>query len=129
MLRKTSRVLPALEHAYDELYFQYCQRVARNGNSSLDALRRFPSADVIVNDAITWLNQNSGSPFVLWLHFMDPHSPYYPRQEALNEMGNGEIDAAEARYLNSFWAREDLSAGRQAAKRDRVVALYDAGIR
>ncbi len=39
---------------YDELYFRYCQRVTPVA-SSLDALRRFPSADVIVDHACKWL--------------------------------------------------------------------------
>jgi arylsulfatase A-like enzyme len=129
VLSKACHLSPVLGRAYNELYFQYCQRSARNGVSSLDSLRRFPAADVIVDDAIAWLNQNIRRPFFLWLHFMDPHSPYYPKQHALNEMGDGQIDAAQARYLNSFWAREDLPVKRLAAKRDRVTALYDAGIR
>ena len=50
---------------------------------SLDQLRRFPAADVMVDHARDWLTAIGGQPFFLWLHLMDPHSPYYPRQEGL----------------------------------------------
>ena len=113
---------------YDELYFRYCQRVTPVANS-LDALRRFPAADVIVDHARTWLASIGDPPFFLWLHLMDPHSPYYPKDEALALMGHGSVTPSRARYLNSYWNRSDLGPARLARHRDEVVALYDAGIR
>lgn len=83
--RKFQKIRPALGPAgsvYDELYFRYCQRVAPVPDS-LDALRRFPAADVVVDEALSWLDTVGDSPFFLWLHLMDPHAPYYPKQEAL----------------------------------------------
>ena len=129
ILSQACHAVGPLGAAYDELYFQYCQRRSRGGNSSLDELRRFPAADVIVDHAATWLEENSGRPFFLWLHLMDPHAPYYPKTEALELMGDGEIGAGEARYLNSYWGRGDLTAKRLRKKRDEVIALYDAGVR
>ncbi len=128
VLSRACHSVAPLGVAYDELYFQYCQQIAARDDESLDSLRRFPSADVIVDHAIAWLNENSGSPFFLWLHLMDSHSPYFPKQQALEAMGCGPINACEARYLNSYWARGDLSAKRLQGKRDGVIALYDAGI-
>jgi len=34
---------------YEELYFQYCQRLAVSAAESLDSLRMFPAADVLVD--------------------------------------------------------------------------------
>ena len=113
---------------YDELYFQYCQKFGVSEPPSFDSLRRFPSADVLVDQAIAWLNRASAGPLFLWLHLMDPHSPYFPEPQALEEIGY-EISAADARYLNSYWARGDISARRLEKKRERIIALYDAGIR
>lgn len=127
LLSTACHSLPALGAAYDEIYFQYCQRSIVNDDSSLDNLRRFPSADVIVDCAIAWLQRNSATPFFLWLHLMDPHAPYYPKAEALQEMGSG-LDSSAARRLNSFWAREGLSSRRLHKNRESVQALYDAGI-
>ncbi len=128
-LAKVSHALGPLGSTYDELYFQYCQRLASSQVLSLDQLRRFPAADVIVDHAQDWLAGIAGQPFFLWLHFMDPHSPYYPRQEALEQMGQGSLSASQARYVNSYWNRGDLGAVRLQRHREEVVALYDAGIR
>ena len=128
MLSRVCHSVPVLGAAYDELYFQYCQQLSQNKGESLDGSRRFPSADVIVDCATAWLNQNSVGPFFLWLHLMDPHAPYYPKAEALQEMGNS-VSAAEVRRLNSFWARQDISSGRLQKKCSSIQSLYDAGIR
>jgi arylsulfatase A-like enzyme len=131
-----NRRLATISHAlgpvgplYDELYFQYCQRLGSSPAVSFDRLRRFPSADVIVDHARDWLSSIAGQPFFLWLHLMDPHSPYYPQQEAIELMGRGSLDAPRARYLNSYWNRGDLEEKRLRRHREEVVALYDAGIR
>ena len=129
--RRLQNIRPALGPlgvVYDELYFEYCQRVTPVADS-LDALRRFPAADVIVDHACTWLASVGDAPFFLWLHLMDPHSPYYPKEAALTLMGQDPVTPYRARYLNSNWNRSDLGPRRFARHRDEVVALYDAGIR
>ena len=128
-LQKASRCLVPLARLYDELYFQYCQRWALPPAKSLDSLRRFPSADVLVEQANSWLASVDGQPFLLWLHLMDPHAPYYPAAKGLELMGGDRISPNRARYLNSFWQRDDLGPRALARHRDDVMALYDAGIR
>jgi arylsulfatase A-like enzyme len=128
MLQKVRPFLGPLGIVYDELYFEYCQRVTPVPDS-LDALRRFPAADVIVNHACKWLSSIGDAPFFLWLHLMDPHSPYYSKDAALALVGHGPLSPSRARYLNSYWNRSDLGPRRFARHRDEVVALYDAGIR
>jgi arylsulfatase A-like enzyme len=113
--------------AYEELYFRYCQWRARNERVSLDTLRRYPAADVVVNEACTWLRGLGGKPFFLWLHFMDPHHPYYPPEEALSSR-SPDSSAQRARFLNSFWRREYVSLPRLRERREEVIALYDAGV-
>ncbi len=113
---------------YDEMYFRYCQRVTPPANS-LDALRRFPAADVIVNEVCQWLASIGDAPFFLWLHLMDPHAPYYPKEDALALMGHGPVTPARARYLNSYWNRSELGPRRLDRHREDVVALYDSGVR
>jgi arylsulfatase A-like enzyme len=129
--RKLQAMRPAmgpLGIVYDELYFRYCQRVTPVANS-LDALRRFPAADVIVDHACKWLASIGDKPFLLWLHLMDPHAPYYPKEAALSLMGRDRVTPSRARYLNSYWNRSDLGPSRLARHCDEVLALYDAGIR
>jgi arylsulfatase A-like enzyme len=126
-LKSTAQAV-GLGSLYDELYFQYCLRVASSKVESVDALRRFPAADAMVDRALAWLTLQR-QPFFLWLHLMDPHSPYYPSAAAYRDLTGREISATEARYLNEFWNRSDLKPARLKRKRNSVVELYDAGIR
>ncbi len=127
VLAGASHKIPGFGAAYDELYFRYCQRRAAH-SASFDSLRRFPSAEVIVDQARAWLTSVRERPFFLWLHFMDPHSPYYPAEKALENFGT-HISASRAQYLNAYWNRSDLGHSRLQSHRDEVVALYDAAIR
>ncbi|HEY1677614.1 MAG TPA: sulfatase [Candidatus Sulfotelmatobacter sp.] len=127
-LQQHRRSMGPVRPLYDELYFRYCQRVVPKP-SSLDSLRRFPAANEIVNDARTWLESVGERPFFLWLHLMDPHSPYYPKDDALELMGQNTVTPVHARYLNSYWNRSDLGPRRLQSRRHEIVALYDAGIR
>jgi len=128
-LARASRRLKPAARVYNELYFQYCQRWAAPPAQSFDSLRRFPAADVIVDQARSWLASVGQRPFFLWLHLMDPHAPYYPTQKTMELMEAQPVSPARARYLNSFWQRHDLDAKRLARHRGEIVALYDAGIR
>ena len=128
MIRQTSYKL-GLRSLYDELHFQYGLKVAARSPQSFDQLRRFPSADTVVSHAGEWLQQCGSGPFFLWLHLMDPHSPYYPPQDALNLMGQKEMSAARACYLNSCWNRVGMSAKRYERLCEETMSLYDSGIR
>ncbi len=118
-----------LSRFYDDLYFQYCVRIAAPSVVSLDALRRFPAADAMIDHAISWLTTATQRPFFLWLHLMDPHSPYYPPAAAFMELTGKDLSASRTRYLNEFWNRCDLTAARLEPKKESVVELYDAAIR
>ena len=127
-LERWSQRSPWLGDIYDDLYFEYCQRIANSRPDSLDTLRRYPSADVLVNEATAWVSAVRDQPFFLWLHLMDPHAPYYPVEEALQLMGTN-ITPSRARYLNSYWNRGNLAPSRLQRHRDKIVELYDAGVR
>ena len=114
--------------AYDEVYFWYCQWVSAREGLSMDTLRRYPAANVIVDESTSWLTDVREQPFFLWLHLMDPHHPYYPPEESLAALGSSEITARRARLLNSFWNRWDIGAGRFEKYRAEILSLYDAGV-
>ena len=127
-LSRMCRAVPGGGAIYDELYFRYCQRTPHALGTSLDILRRYPSADVIADRAISWLKDNAGKSFFLWLHLMDPHAPYFPKAEALQLMGD-DLSVNEAAHINAYWNRGDLNASRLRRKREDAIKLYDAGIR
>jgi arylsulfatase A-like enzyme len=114
--------------AYDELYFWYCLWRSPRENLSMNGLRRYPAADVLVDQARDWLSSLGERPFFLWLHLMDPHHPYYPPEEALSSLGISGMTPLRARFLNSFWNRGDIGAHRLQRYRGEILSLYDAGI-
>ncbi len=128
LLRKVRPSMGALGPFYDELYFRYCEKVTPIPES-LDDLRCYPAADVIVDHARDWLLSAGNKPFFLWLHLMDPHSPYYPKDAALSMLSQASFTPGRARYLNSFWNRSDLQPSKFERHRREILALYDAGIR
>jgi len=135
LLSDLNRRMQAVSHrthltatAYDELYFWYCQLCSRREAVSMDQLRRYPAADVMVDRASSWLRNLGDEPFFLWVHLMDPHHPYYPPQEALSSLGTSNISARRARFLNSFWKRTDIGPQRLQRYRVEILSLYDAGV-
>jgi arylsulfatase A-like enzyme len=114
---------------YDDLYFRYGVRVAGRTPATLDDLRRFPAADVLVSQAVDWVASLDSRSFFLWLHLMDCHAPYYPKAEALALAGCPDLTSPRARFLNSYWNRSDVTPSRLAQHRQEIVALYDAGVR
>lgn len=118
-----------ISSVYNELYFRYCQWVTASPAQSLDSLHRFPTAEMIVDQARVWLASKPQGPFFLWLHFMDPHSPYYPVQQSMDIMGNGKITPSRVRYLNAYWNRNDLGSSRLRRRRESIVELHDACVR
>jgi arylsulfatase A-like enzyme len=127
-IRADSRCTHLTAATYDELYFWYCQWRSPRENLSMDGLRRYPAADVVMDHALSWLSSLGVEPFFLWLHLMDPHHPYYPRAEALSSLGESLITPWRARFLNSLWNRGDIGAPRLRRYLGEIFSLYDAGI-
>jgi arylsulfatase A-like enzyme len=113
--------------AYEELYFWYCRCRSVTEDFSMDALRRYPAADVVVDRACSWLNGLAREPFLLWLHLMDPHHPYYPPEDALSAL-KSKVGARRANFLNCFWNRGHIPVRRLDRYCEDVISLYDAGI-
>ena len=127
-VEKAARKSESASAAYNELYFRYCQwRVSRRA-PSMDELRRYPAADVMVDQARSWLSGVRDQPFFLWLHLMDPHHPYFPPEQALSELGCQDMDADRAAFVNALWSREEVSRKRLLTHRKEIVSLYDAGV-
>ncbi len=85
------------------------------------------AADVTADHAIQWLQQQSGKPYFLWVHFYDAHFPYDPPAEFRKQYPQDPYDAEIA--------FEDQQVGRvlQAVKQKSpeqktlIVLLSDHG--
>jgi len=63
------------------------------------------NANKIFTDAIEWVKQNSDTPFFLWLHLMDTHTPYFlpkefKKQHHINISDRKEVILSKIRYLS-----------------------------
>jgi len=128
LLQASSRRTRLTAAVYDELYFWYGQWRIRNETPSVDRLRRYPAADVMIDRACCWLGDLAPGPFFLWLHLMDTHHPYYPPAEALASLSSSPITTRRARFLNSLWNRGDVGVKRLKPYRNEVLSLYDGGV-
>lgn len=82
----------------------------------------YERAEGIARKAIDWL-QGSSSNFFIWVHFMDPHWPWIPPKDFLNEM----VSIEEA---NRLWWK--MSINYQSLSHEelrKLIGLYDCEIR
>lgn len=132
------------EAGYDTAAITCCRRFALaerelTGFRMLDTVadetgrrqRGEDSAEVVASRAAAWLRSRAATeqPFLLWLHFYDPHMPYLP-PERRNEFGSAESDRydAEIRYTDRhIGAVLDELAARGLADRTVVVVTADHG--
>lgn len=77
---------------YDHFDFNRLQE------SNLDEMER--SGDQVVDQALTWLNQNRRKKFLVWMHLYEPHYPYRPpapySEQYASHPYDGEIAFADA---------------------------------
>jgi arylsulfatase A-like enzyme len=102
--------------------------VAGKQELAMDQLRRYPAANVVIDQACSWLQGLGDGHFFLWIHLMDPHNPYLPPEESLSALGDTELTARRARMVNAFWRRSDVGPQRLQRYRKEIVSLYDAGV-
>ena len=84
-------------------------------------------ADVTTEAAIAWLEQNQGSPFFLWVHYVDPSPPFTPPQpfEEIEDAGCGDgCPDGSARTIREVAEGAQLTA----AQINHLVGLYDGEI-
>lgn len=129
LLSEMARRTRLTEAAYNDLLFWYGQWRTSRQLISLDQLRPYPPADVVVDNACSWLRRLENDHFFLWIHLMDPHHPHYPPAEALASIGASDVTAARARLVNTAWNRRELGPKRLKRYVPEILSLYDAGVR
>jgi choline-sulfatase len=90
------------------------------------AAARQRRGDVVVDEAIEWLAQAVGSPFLLWTHLYDPHAPYDPPQafrRAHPDPYVGELLFVDTQVARLLDALDRLAL----AERTIVVVVADHG--
>jgi arylsulfatase A-like enzyme len=107
-----SAVVLSAAYGLDQGFDLYSEPVPPNG-APVAALTRRSSREV-TDDALAWLEQrNPDQPFLLWVHYFDPHFPYAPPPEFLEQAG-GKPYLAEV-------ASMDHDVGRLVDQLDEVL--------
>jgi arylsulfatase A-like enzyme len=86
-------------------------------------------ADRINKEALAWLDHRPrAAPRFLYLHYMEPHVPFTPRPEALQQvMGDQPLpDAAQVNRAFALWTITDFAG--DAALTEAAKNLYDAEV-
>lgn len=60
---------------YDD-FGEYMKTAQQNRQHPLEAA--YPPADVVIEEVLPTLQSVSADPFFMWIHLMEPHSPYLP---------------------------------------------------
>lgn len=88
-------------------------------------------AEVVSDNAVSWLERHRGERFALWLHYYDPHEPYDPPAEAAarftGDYGGELPDALSTEWLVGL-NDPAADAALSPADRQHVVDLYDAEV-
>ena len=105
-------------------YFKVFMRLFSANKINLPSERR---GDAVAGLAIQWLDRVSRAkrPFFLWVHFFDPHEPYYFREDfdrpekVVESPGTNRFGVDEAAYLNEI-EFADYQLGRVLDHLDRL---------
>ena len=91
-----------------------------------DRERGYVRADLLTSRAIEWLSgRESGQPFFLYLHAMDPHDPYL----ASGEHDREQVDGFEVGSMEFMKALDDSRLSPPDDIHAQLTELYDAEIR
>jgi arylsulfatase A-like enzyme/cytochrome c-type biogenesis protein CcmH/NrfG len=82
-----------------EFYYDHFD-FSRLEEANLDEMER--PANLVADQVLNWLTQNSQKKFFLWMHLYDPHFPYHPPEPYASEYAthpyDGEIAFADAQF-------------------------------
>ena len=69
----------------------------------------YQDSEVVNEEAIAWLDRNGQSRFFLFLHYMDPHDPYFPHPydgSGIARVSNQNPDPKEAAAMQALYRGE-----------------------
>jgi len=111
---------------------QFLPYLAKLRQERPDALQpSYPPADVVLRAALQWIRQAGDQPWFVWIHLMEPHSPYQP-PEPLNRAypwpwtGASDLEVNQALYHRLFARRGHAQAAERPSAEDLGLSLEQA---
>lgn len=118
---KISRIFGKNRFAFKYIITKVYFMINRNSNSP------YASADTLNKKVISWLDQNSSSPFFLWMHYMDVHAPYSPPEKIFADISDKKYSLPKG-YVNSIKASDNYYTSSDDDKK-YLMDLYDSSIK
>ncbi len=81
---------------------------------------QFETASKLEKKSLSWLRNNTGKPFFLYLHYRDVHDPYLPPRPFDTYFLSQNLSAQDG--VNDFFRHQNIT------KQEREVLLYDQEI-
>jgi arylsulfatase A-like enzyme len=94
---------------------EYPKRLEHRSNDENDRMSFERRADETTRAATKWLRENRTSKFFLWVHYFDPHSPYY----LYDETGKKVLDQEGVNYTTGVIYYGNL---------EKAIQYYDGEI-
>lgn len=92
------------------------------------ALHRSRDGNVVMDEALAWLEGHRRHPFFCWVHLYDPHVPYLPHGEIFGDRFRDQPYDAEIAFIDRQVARLlDFLEGRKLKERTIVLVVGDHG--
>lgn len=85
------------------------------------------TADAVTDRALAWLAERRDLPFLLFVHYFDPHWDYRPPAEFARRFDSG-YEGNRYGSLDFLLSWSDPRVAMPAAIRERIVGLYDGEI-
>ncbi len=103
-----------------------------NNNNKLNLNVPYTNAKLTLDKTLSWLDKNYNSEFFLWIHFMDPHGPYYPPLEFIKKISNKQISNLDKLELRKWSIKmnnnPNLYNNIDNEKLENLKLLYNAEI-
>lgn len=115
------------QFGFNQGFGVYDDQIPETIDKSTGQLSAARPANVTVDHAIRWLNQQSGKPFFVWLHLYDAHQPYSPPAQFRKQYPNDPYDAEiafEDRQLGRFLG---VVRKKSAPEKTLILLLSDHG--
>ena len=88
---------------------------------------RYRQGDQVAQAALSWLREHSRRPFFCWVHFFDPHRPYYPHPEFDRHYPDSPYDSEVAFMDLQVNRLIDLLQKENLIGKTFIIALGDHG--
>jgi len=100
------------------------------GETSEDAFKT--RAGQVVDNSIHWLENVRQEPFLLWIHFIDPHGPYNPPENYMPELylekeKQNKLRAYDMKKEDIRWREKDIQALEKLYRSDVIYHDREIG--